>query len=542
MTNISSQALAEKLLVEGYSHASPLIQVLSDPIIDTYMVVTLDQLQPYEFDPRLTRNPLYDEIKASILERGLDAPPSITRRPGATHFIIRNGGNTRLTILNELWNETNEERFWRIGCLFRPWPERGEIIALTGHLAENELHGGLSFVERALGVEKARELYEQEQGKPLSQSELSRRLKCDGYPVSQPHISRMQETVQYLLPAIPCLLYGGLGRHQIEQLTGLRRACARLWQERASAAQTAADFTALFQEVLAQFDNGTETFSVPRIQDELIGHMSEHLNVQYDTLAVTLAEAQNRWQILTDVPTPSTSSPPVIPPRSASVGPGAAPTNRVHATPEQVAEPAENKQPAPGETHVVSPTETSERVQSIQRLVAHHLGEVPANFEENVVHAVPVQAGGLYPISDVWYIEPTLDNPERLRLHIVQLAREIAAEAGQQDAVQPSKVGLGFGCEISICSVSPESNLSTFSRAVLRLLNTFCLPCQSEAIAQNTGAWTTEIAPLLLGGNAQPESSPEPPARLSDAGLVKLFRLLRLGRRLIELEAGTPAM
>jgi hypothetical protein len=27
--------------------------------------------------------------------------------------------------------------------------ERGEIVALTGHLAENELRGGLTFIERA---------------------------------------------------------------------------------------------------------------------------------------------------------------------------------------------------------------------------------------------------------------------------------------------------------------------------------------------------------------------------------------------------------
>jgi hypothetical protein len=75
---------------------------------------------PYDHDPRVKRNPAYAEIKASIRERGLDAPPAITRRPGETHYIIRNGGNTRLAILRELWSETKEERFFRISCLFRP--------------------------------------------------------------------------------------------------------------------------------------------------------------------------------------------------------------------------------------------------------------------------------------------------------------------------------------------------------------------------------------------------------------------------------------
>lgn len=144
MTEITSQQMAGKLLASGFERSGPSATTLSDPIADTPMVVTLDQLRPYDHDPRKKRNPVYEEIKASIRERGLDAAPAITRRPGDDHYIIRNGGNTRLAILRELWSETRDERFFRVSCLFRPWPERGEIVALTGHLAENELRGGLT--------------------------------------------------------------------------------------------------------------------------------------------------------------------------------------------------------------------------------------------------------------------------------------------------------------------------------------------------------------------------------------------------------------
>src|SRR5690606_1568841 len=130
--------------------------------------------------------------------------------------------NTRLAILRELWGETKQERFFRISCQFRPWPERGEIVALTGHLAENEPRGGLTFIERALGVEKAREFYEEENSGTLTQSEPAKRRRADGYPVQQSHISRMQDAVRYLLPAIPNVLYGGLGRHQVERVAVLR--------------------------------------------------------------------------------------------------------------------------------------------------------------------------------------------------------------------------------------------------------------------------------------------------------------------------------
>jgi len=47
-----------------------------------------------------------------------------------------------LAILNELYRETGDEKFFRFHCLFRPWDAvRGEIISLTGHLAENDLQG-----------------------------------------------------------------------------------------------------------------------------------------------------------------------------------------------------------------------------------------------------------------------------------------------------------------------------------------------------------------------------------------------------------------
>ena len=114
MAEITSQQMAGKLLAAGFERSGPAASALSDPIADTPMVVTLDQLRPYDHDPRKKRNPAYEEIKASIRERGLDAAPAITRRPGEGHYIIRNGGNTRLAILRELWSETKDERFFRI--------------------------------------------------------------------------------------------------------------------------------------------------------------------------------------------------------------------------------------------------------------------------------------------------------------------------------------------------------------------------------------------------------------------------------------------
>ncbi|NYT64118.1 ParB family protein [Alcaligenaceae bacterium] len=544
MADMTSQDMATKLLAAGFERSSPSASELSDPIADTPMVVTLEQLRPYDHDPRMKRNSAYEEIKASIRERGLDASPAITRRPGAQHYIIRNGGNTRLAILRELWSETKDERFFRISCLFRPWPERGEIIALTGHLAENELRGGLTFIERALGVEKARGFYEQESGAALSQSELARRLAADGYPVQQSHISRMSDAVRYLLPAIPTVLYAGLGRHQIERLAVMRKSCERIWEHRAKGKTVPLDFESFFQEALSQFDTQVEEFSWQRVQDELIGQMSDLLDVDYDVLSLDLNDSDRRQRALASEPTPmespATLPAPATAPSSAAETPptASAPLSAQPVSPPAVSSPTRASIASANDAnaddaerlreHIISPAPTTERLQSIQRMVADQLGDaLPPEFSANVLQSIPVQAGGLYPISDVWYIDPGLDTPDRLRIHIEQFAREIADEAGVADCVQASSDGIGFHC------AEWQESLPVAARAVVHLLR--ILSGQPIAVPEPDDERLAAHLPMLLHGNGQQAPG------LSDTALVKLFRLLRLARRLVELDLDKPS-
>ncbi|MGK2898383.1 MAG: ParB family protein [Burkholderiaceae bacterium] len=553
MAELTPQDMAAKLLATGFERSGASAATLSDPIADTPMVVTLDQLRPYDHDPRLTRNPAYAEIKASIRERGLDAPPAITRRPGEAHYIIRNGGNTRLAILRELWSETREERFFRIACLFRPWPARGEIVALTGHLAENELRGGLTFIERALGIEKARAFYEQESGQALSQSELARRLTADGYPVPQSHISRMNDAVRYLLPAIPTLLYGGLGRHQVDRLAVLRKACERTWERRTLSRTVAVNFATLFQDVLAQFDTRPDDFSPQRVQDELVGQMAELLEADYDMLALEINDSESRQHALTSesaapVPTtaavPATRLPPTDPASqdaTPTAPPAATPPSPPIALPHSGSGEDADTTLVPSEQdeqrderlqgHIVTPAPTTERLQSIQRMVADQLGDKLPDFEADALRAIPVQVGGLYPISDVWYIEPGLLAPDRLRVHIAQFAREIAREASVADHIEASDGGIGFVCVAPV--VGQANALPAFARAVLTLLHALSV-APASATGLDRARLAEELGPLLHGHGGSA-------TRLSDAGLVKLFRLLRLARRLLDLELGGPS-
>jgi hypothetical protein len=161
-------------------------------------------------------------------------------------------------------------------------------------------------------------------------------------------------------------------------------------------------------------------------------------------------------------------------------------------------------------------------------MLADQLGDaLPPDFSASVLQSIPVQAGGLYPISDVWYIDPGLDTPNRLRIHIAQFAREIADEADLGECIDDRPDGIGFACHTHTQAPAPRG------RAVLTLL--VCLAGQQPAdVGLDNGQVVIDLPALLHG---QGQSGGTEARRLSDTAVVKLFRLLRLARRLLDLEA-----
>lgn len=560
--SLSMEQIKGKLLTGAFTNTAPAAR-LTDPIVDTAMVLTLEQLRSYDHNPRLNRNPRYDDLRASILSRGLDASPPVTRRPGEEHFIIRNGGNTRLAILNELWRETNDERFFRIHCLFRPWPNRGEILALTGHLAESDLHGELTFIERALGIERAREFYQLEVDAPLSQRELAKLLKQDGYPISQSHISKMQDAVRYLLPAIPNTLYAGLGKPQIEKLTGLRRATERAWLKHAGAAVQNVSHEHLFHEALSEFDQ--EEFIYERFQDELLHKMGQLLGQDYNSLRL-------------DVLDPDRPSLSVRQLTSTQVFELAQPQTSVEVTPvqplsdvtgEQLFDLKPLQQPDRAQLSLsddqqrerITPraisriSGTTTRTQSIREQLAQSSGEAIPNFELSCLESIPIRAGGMHPVDDLWCIERAIDSPERLRQTILGLVQDIANEVALPiELVSASEWGIGFVCVRPVGwgsdlfagsphGLSPEAytllnvldGLSgRFAPALSMLRSSSDAPVPPE---MNGYRFLAELGQLLLGSSLLNSQLASAVGRLSDVALVKLFRVIRLARRLIELES-----
>ena len=528
MKKPSQKEITDKLL-QGHFPQGPQLERLSDPLTDTPMLVTLEQLRPYEHNPRFIRNPLYDDIKASIRERGLDQPPPITRRPGEPTFIIRNGGNTRLAILGELWQETRDERFFRIHCLFRPWTN--EVTALLGHLAESDLHGQLTFIERALAVAKLKAMLEPE-GAQLSQRELAKKLAAGGYPVSQSHISRMLDALEHLLPAIPQTLYAGLGKPQIERLIGLRSQAEKTWNR--YPANTLA-FTEFWLDTLAYFDTEPESFDLEQIQDELLERMSRLLGQSYRMLALELSDTQRTLPVSGIVTTSPSANTHLSNDDEATTVPRPSGFKISEQKPKHVAPDTQSKSTETGpqteptserptrlETDIDSAVSPPSRVQQIRE-----------HIDRETLTGVlsPVDAGT---VDDIWSIAPTLNTPEQLRLAIAGLAREMAAYAERPESIIEQKNGLGFTLDLE------RLDLATPRATGIHLLLLALLRAQDEVDWEDRKQLPSALFGQLLLGVYQLPLTDHPVMdvgleRLPDRLLIKLYRLIRLARRLIDL-------
>lgn len=293
-------------LLQGAKEPSSAPAVPIMPTSEMPMVLTLDEMAPNPDNPRTTRNPKYDEIKESIRARGLDTVPKMTKNPDipGSPYIFSDGGNTRYAILRELYEETRDEHFYRFHVLFKPWP--GRLKCLLGHLAENDVRGDLTFIDRALGVRKARTIHEETLGRVVTLRELSDLLKLEGYPIHYSMISRMEHTVEFLYPYMPGLLTSGLGKHQIEILLNLRADALNLWQQYSVMTETDSDFNEVFGQVSALFDD-PELYSFEMFRDEFIGMLVNalpHPSLNYDRWLLELDPKARNQRMLFGEPEP----------------------------------------------------------------------------------------------------------------------------------------------------------------------------------------------------------------------------------------------
>ncbi len=246
-----------------------------DPAVKTRIRVTLDNLVPFHDNPRQSRNPNYEEIKESIRNAGLLNAPNVTRKSPDQQYMIRDGGNTRLEILNELWSETGDRRYFEFDCDFYPYQD--ELTMLLQHCIENEMRGGMILIERGMGASKAKQQLELTEG-PLSNVALAKKLKTLGWSINDRSLGIALYAVEKLLPTIPIALWEGLGIDSVSKLRKIIDDCGTYWVSLATLAakdEAEIEFEDIWQSVFAALDS--EYFDVETARDNLEAEIAERI-------------------------------------------------------------------------------------------------------------------------------------------------------------------------------------------------------------------------------------------------------------------------
>ena len=250
-------------------------QIAPDPLIPTRVKITLDSLVPYADNPRVTQNPNYEEIKESIRNRGLDHAPNITRQYPDQPYMIKDGGNTRLAILNDLWQETNDLRFYELDCMFHPWTS--DLDVLVGHMVENEARGSMLFIERAIAAVKIKLSIEEQEQTTLSVRELAKRITALGWTVDFSNLGQLLFAHENLFPIIPNTFWNGMGRDGVKKIRKILDHARTFWESVAKPEEGV--FEEIWQSAFAALDG--DAFELGEAQNQLEANIAQHLDVPF---------------------------------------------------------------------------------------------------------------------------------------------------------------------------------------------------------------------------------------------------------------------
>lgn len=145
--------------------------------------------------PRIFLNESYEEVRTSIEAQGLTTSLEVTRRSAGEPYMLSAGGNTRLTILQDLYKETGEEHWLYQFFIYRKFTGNRRLLAK--HLAENLARSDMKFWEAAKGVADLVVDLELENGQ-LSERRLEELLPKEGIFAKRALISRWMFTAKRL--------------------------------------------------------------------------------------------------------------------------------------------------------------------------------------------------------------------------------------------------------------------------------------------------------------------------------------------------------
>ncbi len=247
--------------------------MITDPVQPTPMVISLDDIETYDNNPRRMDNSAYDEIKQGLLETGSQGITlTITRRPGSKKFIPDAGGNTRILILKELYAKTGDEKYYHLTVKFIPYTKESKII--ISHLVENDVRGSYVFIDKALGVRSAYNQLFEESGQEYTQRSFIEYLNTQGYStISRALLIPMNYAIDHLYEFIPNALDSGAGRPKVEQLRQIETKYLDYWMAHELDKN---DFMVHWHQVL-QSNDSWDSFSVDLVEGDILSVITDRV-------------------------------------------------------------------------------------------------------------------------------------------------------------------------------------------------------------------------------------------------------------------------
>ena len=185
----------------------------------------INVIEVSHMNPRQTRGEHYDSTKESIRNIGLLQMLTVTKVPGQSHFSLYNGGNTRLAILQELYQEylaagedDKAEAIRMQQCRYVPYTD--DLDVLVKHMAENEERSEMTYIDKARAVFQIRELYLKQNGEEtVTARELSDFINSLGWTrINHRIFTDLYFALDSLETVIPLALNAGMGKLKIQQI------------------------------------------------------------------------------------------------------------------------------------------------------------------------------------------------------------------------------------------------------------------------------------------------------------------------------------
>jgi ParB family protein of integrating conjugative element (PFGI_1 class) len=261
------------------------------PLTAPVLELPLAAIRPYIARPRQRPNPAYERLKVSIRTHGLLQPLVVTHLPNQPHFTLYAGGNTRLAILQALWDETGDARFARVDCHYRAYTDA--FTLRMAHLVSHEIQGRTLFIDRAMSLDALwqtlRPAERAAAAAATTDADCIALLARHGFDLSLATFKAMRYAVYRLAPLLPQALAAGLTERDVTAICRLERSMETIWHEQVPNDRAA--FTSVFATLCRRHDH----------VDWDLADLRQALEAEIvDRAGVSLQVVRLAWQCLVD--------------------------------------------------------------------------------------------------------------------------------------------------------------------------------------------------------------------------------------------------